>query len=165
MQTQGDGKIPITVELQDMFSYSPAGLIIVISMLALVVIYAIYCIIRKKVKERNDVAEVNHMHQQRLEEYRKKYIQMLLNLRKRYKEGHISERQAYQELSRIIRHFVYSVTGIRVQNYTLEELRKINIPNLYYLIGECYRPEFDTEGRGNIEQSIDKARKVIEEWK
>lgn len=165
MQTQGDSKIPITVEQQDMFSYSAVGLIVAIAIVVLAIALVIFFLIRKKIAEAKKIPEIRQLQQDRLEEYKRKYLELLFNLQKKYREQRIIEREAYQELSILIRHFVFSVTGIKVQNYTLEEIRAVNIPNLYYLIGECYKPEFDAEGKGNIEEAIEKAGKVIEAWK
>ena len=77
----------------------------------------------------------------------------------------ISIRRAYQRVSKIIRYFVHEVTGIKVQNYTLVEIRKLKINQLTELIEEYYVHEFSKKSIGNINESIDKARKVIVRWK
>ena len=69
-----------------------------------------------------------------------------------------------QELSKITRHFVYEATGIKVHNYTLQEIKGTNLSGLYSIISECYTPEFSVDKNGDIYGSITKARKVIEEW-
>ena len=73
-------------------------------------------------------------------------------------------RAGYQELSIIIRTFVNEVTGIEVQNYALKEIKKLEMPLLYELIKEYYAPEFSENSLGDIENSINKTRKVIEKW-
>ena len=55
-------------------------------------------------------------------------------------------------------------TGIKVQNYTLSEIKTLNIPKLYYLVDECYEPEFSEDNKGNIVETCEKARQVIVEW-
>ena len=75
---------------------------------------------------------------------------MLDEIIEKYKAGKLSDRHAYQQLSKVIRHFVFDVTGIKVQNYTLSEIKGLNIPMLYYLIDECYEPEFSKQSGGNI---------------
>ena len=55
-------------------------------------------------------------------------------LSKEVEENKVNSREAYQKLSTIIRYFVYEVTNIKVQNYTLKEIKKINRPILYELI-------------------------------
>ena len=46
----------------------------------------------------------------------------------------------------------------------MTEIATVNIPQLYYLIDECYEPEFSTEIRRNVLETCEKARKVIVEW-
>lgn len=164
MQTADDNRIPITVELEDMFSYAPVGLIIVAIILILVAVFFIVLVVKKHKKPENKVIEVKQLEGNRLESYKAKYIAILDTILAKYSRGEISERVAYQELSKAIRHFVHAVTGIKVQNYTLSEIGKINLPNLYYLIAECYVPEFDENGTGDVNSTVYKARKVIEEW-
>ncbi len=148
-----------TVKLQDMFSYSFIGIIgLVLLFLALVV----FLIVKYAKPKKPPV--VRPIRIENIFTIKQKYVQILIGIVQKYQEKKISDRVAYQELSKAIRHFVYDVTGIRVQNYTLEEIRYVNMPNLYYLIAECYAPEFATDNDADFYQTIEKARKVIEEW-
>ena len=61
--------------------------------------------------------------------------------------------------------FVFEITDITTQNYSLSEIKKLNIPILYDLIEEYYEPEFASKPKGDFEKSIIKARRVINEWK
>lgn len=63
-----------------------------------------------------------------------------------------------------MRMFVFEVTDIKIQNYSLKEIKKTNIPNLYELIEEYYEPEFASKSVGDFGISIEKARRVIEKW-
>jgi len=56
------------------------------------------------------------------------------------------------------------MTNIKVQNYTLSDIEKINIPILYELVKEYYEPEFSKSSEGNILISLEKTRKVMESW-
>lgn len=158
-----DKKLPITVELQDMMSYSKLGLIGLIALIALVVLIVIISIVVKKIKNAPP-KPVSIPSESKIKLAKEKYSKLLMNLEARYRMGKVSERGAYQELSKYIRHFVHDVTGIKVQNYTLEEIGSLNIPNLYYLIAECYAPEFSADGSGDLGVSISKAREVINGW-
>lgn len=60
--------------------------------------------------------------------------------------------------------FVFEVTDITTQNYSLSEIKKLNIPILYELIEEYYEPEFAEQTNGDFDNSINKARRVIEQW-
>ncbi len=165
MRTAGSEKIPITVELQEMFSYEKWGTITVIAILAVLLLIGLICLIRKLCKKKKKkVIQANQPKPGKLAMLKSKYQKALAEIAKRHENKVISDRIAYQEMSRVIRRFVFEATGIKVQNYTLEEIQQVNLPQLYYLIAECYKPEFDEAGEGNAQETISKARKVIEEW-
>ena len=76
----------------------------------------------------------------------------------------IELRKAYQMISETIRMFVFEITDITTQNYTLQEIKRLSIPKLYDLIKEFYEPEFASKSKGNFNDSINKARRIINEW-
>ena len=96
---------------------------------------------------------------------KKKYLLQLDNLVKEVNDNSINVRKAYQKLSKLIRNYIFETTGIKVQNYTLSEIEKVNMPSLYELVKEFYNPEFSISSSGNILESISKTRVVIEKWK
>ena len=100
-----------------------------------------------------------------LEGKKKKYIGELLYIESDLKQNRITVRQAYQRISMTIRMFVFEVTGIKVQKYTLSEIRKVNIPQLTNLVREYYEPEFARETRADIRASLLKTRRLIEAWR
>ncbi len=162
MQTAGS-ELPITVELQDMMSYSKAGVIGFIALVAAVLLAILIAVIIKLRK--NAPAPVPRMaSENKIRTAKEKYNRLLMELEARYQMGKVSEKEAYQELSKYIRHFVHDVTGIKVQNCTLEDIGRLNMPMLYYLIAECYAPEFSQDASGNLGDSIRKAREVIYGW-
>ena len=61
--------------------------------------------------------------------------------------------------------FVFEVTGIKVQHYTLTEIRRVNIPQLTNLVREYYEPEFARETRADVRASIFRTRSLIESWR
>ena len=154
--------MPITVELQDMHSYSLIMPAIVAVFVAASIAIALVIIIKRNRKEpvrpKVEMPVVNPVN------LKQKYVGLLINLEKKCRDNHISNRKAYQELSRITRHFVYESTGVKVHNYTLHEIEKTNITSLHGVIRECYVPEFAIDKNGDIYGSITRARKVIEEW-
>ena len=64
----------------------------------------------------------------------------------------------------IIRNFVYETTNIKVQYYTLEEIRPLNMDQLTKLVEEYYVPEFAKDSTTKIETSLKHTREVIEKW-
>ena len=98
------------------------------------------------------------------EQIKHKYCVMIDDLENRCRSGKVDNRKAYQELSVTLRHFVYELTGVKVQNYTLEEINRLNMPRLSEVIGESYAPEFSVDKNGDIYDAMNKARMVIREW-
>lgn len=150
MQTQ--------IELSEMFSYSFIPIII----LEIILIIAILAF--KFIKENEKVPQVIEPNKKDREAIKEKYLLKINNLIVEVSNNKINNRDAYQELSSLIRNFVYEMTTIKVQYYTLSDIEKINIPILYDLVNEYYDPEFSKESKGNLLQSIERTRKVIERW-
>ncbi len=150
----------ISVELQEKFSCVPNMIAIILLGIAIVVLIVLSG--KKKVVKQKETLPKKSV--KNLFVIKQKYDECLLDLENKYMEQKISCRLAYQELSKVIRQFVYEMTGIRVQNYTLEELKRINMPELYEVIAECYGPEFAAENNCNLQDSIKRARMVVEEW-
>lgn len=94
---------------------------------------------------------------------KKKYIMRLDELSKRINND--NPRSSYQELSYLMRSFVFEVTGVKVTKYTLREIDRKKFPVLYDMIKEFYLPEFSEEGYGDLMSAIGKVRVGIESWK
>ncbi len=153
----------ISVKLQDMFSYSIYYIFIVF---ILVFAFTIYFIAtrKRKTKDIEEEIVVKKAETKDLNTIKNKYIKKIENLEEKLNNKKISIRVAYQNLSSIIRYFVYEVTNIKVQNYTLREIERLKMLELSELIKEYYAPEFAKHSLGNIKESISKTRKVIEKW-
>lgn len=149
----------IDTELREMFSYS---IILIIPLLLLIILLLIIILHKKK-----DIKKVNIIQptSKNLFDIKNKYLYNIQILIDNLNNDKISERKAYQSLSRLIRNFIYEVTNIKVQFYTLEDIKIINMPILSKLVEEYYNPEFERVSKGNILESIDKTKKVIENWK
>lgn len=153
----------ISVKLQDMFSYSIYQIFIVFILVFALTIYFI-ATRKKNVKDTKEEIIVKKAEEKDLNTIKNKYIKKIENLEEKLNNKKISIRGAYQDLSSIIRYFVYEVTNIKVQNYTLREIERLKMPELSDLIKEYYVPEFAKHSLGNIKESISKTRKVIEKW-
>lgn len=153
-----------SVNLQEPFTYSIIPLIISIS---IVVIITCYLIFTRKTKEQLKVEEVKEIPEKNIKNIpviKKKYLDKLDSIEYKYKNNMIELRTAYQMISATIRLFVFEITDITTQNYALSEIKRLNIPHLYELIKEYYEPEFASKSIGNFDISINKARRVINEW-
>lgn len=148
-------------ELMPMFSYS---LITILFFLILVIINIILLINPKKSNLHNDIPLVIEPPKNNKLTIKEKYLKEIELLKTQLQNNEISSRKAYQRLSMIIRKFIFEMTSLKVQNYTLEEIRKIKMPVLIDLVEEYYDPEFSANEKGNIESSIEKTREVISRW-
>ncbi len=155
-----------SVELQDPFNYLILWIILAVLFIAGVV--AAQIILRKKLGDRlkrEKVLKMKKISEATLEGKKKKYIGELVYIESDLSQGKINIRQAYQRISMAIRMFVYEVTGIKVQKYTLSEIRRVNIPQLTNLVREYYEPEFARVTRADVRQSLAKTRSLIEGWR
>ena len=149
----------IETELRDMFSYSP---ILILPILLLIIILLVIILHKKKDIKKIKVVKLE---QKNLNEIKSKYLYNIKLLINNLDNKKITNRTAYQNLSRLIRNCIFEVTNIKVQYYTLDDIKKLNIPILYELVEDYYDPEFQRYSNGNILKSINKTKKVIEEWK
>ena len=149
------------VELTDPYSYSVIGLLLLIFITVIVLI-----IVGKKIYDKTRpktikvVVKVVDRNRIRLE-----YVDKLNDLLNRVNNKKINTRKAYNELSILIREFIFKISRVNLMKYTLNDFQKLNNKVLYELIKEYYEPEFSKEGTGDIVSSIEKTRKVIQEWK
>lgn len=157
--------MPITVELQDMFSYSLllTALAVILVVVAGVIGFLVF-FLKKNVKKPEAVKPSPVAKPVSGNQVKEKYCAIINDLESQCHSGKVSNRKAYQKLSRIIRQFVYEVTGIKVHHKTLDEIKKLNMPGLYTVIEECYAPEFSVDKDGNIYDTMNEARMVIKEW-
>ena len=143
--------------LRPMFSYDP------LLMIYLVIFMGILLYVILKPKEKN-LPTIIKPPVKNLFEIKGRYRQQLSLLEQDFKNNKITKRKAYQNLSMLIRSFIFEVTQIKVQNYSLQEIIKVNIPSLTALVEEYYHPEFAKESKEELQESIIKTREVIEKW-
>lgn len=96
---------------------------------------------------------------------KEKYIAELDSIYMDFTQQKTDIRKAYQRMSVCIRRFVHEATGIRVQNCTLGDIGKMNMPMLYSLVKEYYAPEFAEHSEGDVIDSLIKTRSLIERWR
>lgn len=155
-----------SINLQDPFTYSSIPLIITITLVIIFTIYFIYLRIvkSKEILEEVEIKEIPEKNIKNIPVIKSKYLAQLDAIEYKYENKMIELRKAYQLISESMRLFVFEITDITTQNYSLAEIRKLNIPNLYELIEEYYEPEFASKSVGDLQNSINKARRVINQW-
>lgn len=155
-----------SVNLQEPFTYSVIPLIATIVLVVAMTCYLIYSKrAKQKIKiEQEKVKAIPEKNIKNIPVIKGKYLNQLDSIEYKYENQMIELRKAYQLISEAIRLFVFEITDITTQNYSLAEIKKLNIPRLYELIEEYYEPEFASKSIGDFNSSINKARRVINEW-
>lgn len=154
-----------SVTLQEPFSYSMIPMIVVGILVALYGIYLIISILQKQPKKKTATPVPKKIISPAdIRTIKSKYLAELENIKQALWTQQISTRDAYQKMSLCIRHFVYEVTGIQVQNYTLEDIKGLHMPGLEALIAEYYAPEFAMTSMSDSSASIERTKRVIELW-
>lgn len=148
------------VDLQGMLSYEMRWVIATVITLLLL---ALAWFITKKLKTRKP--RVKKPPKVSLASLRTQALSDLEKLGADFREGKKDTRESYQALSIVVRTFVQGATGINVQNYTLSDIKKVNMPDLYILISECYDPEFkEHDEESDFLATLEKAKEVVTRW-
>ena len=153
-----------SIKLQSLYNYSNIPLVI---FGFLVIILTAYFILKVKKNKKTKIIKTEKKSEENIKNIlakKEKYLKQLDKIDNKYKNKKIVLRKAYQQISATIRLFVFEVTNIKTQNYSLSEIKELNMPALYELIEEFYEPEFASRSEGDFEVSINNARRVIEEW-
>ncbi len=154
-----------SVELQEPFRYMPVWLIIAIACVLVCIFLQVFFRLRYKGMLRKEKElKVVKPRPEALVNKKRRYLRELDRLEQNVASGRISVRDGFQRMSVVIRLFVYEATRIRVQDYTLSEIRTLNMPALTQLVAEYYEPEFAEYSVTDIRQSLYKTRRVIEAW-
>ena len=96
---------------------------------------------------------------------KKIYLRRLARLRNDINNNKINNRDAYLRLSSIIREFIEKTTGVNVLSMSKEEVKKLKIRELNFLMEDYYPPEFSENKTGDIIASINRTMEVIKRWK
>ncbi len=149
----------VQTELRPAFHYSAVP-IIICSVLFVCGLVALLLLLRKKpIKQ-----VVNIPKKKELSELKKEYLGRIGALKSDVASQKITNRRAFQVLSKLIRNFIFEATNVKVQNYTLRQIETLKMPSLTELIREYYNPEFAAKSGGDIMKSIEKTEGVINKW-
>ena len=136
--------MPITVDLQEMQSYSQMVLVVVGIILAIFVATIIVVLVKKICSKPQNINREISIEDR--ENIKKKYIELLNGLETKCRADKVSNRKAYQELSKITRHYIYETTGVKVHNYTLGKTLITLFIGYVSLSSNSFRPSSSTNG-------------------
>lgn len=144
-------------ELNLPLSYSWNIITIILEIITiLVLMYIFYDYFWKVIK--------NYIVRPRVPYLKERYIKRLEKLKNDVSENRYDIRDAYYNLSKIIREFIDKSTGINVLNLTKSEIEKIGISDLSLLMEEYYPPEFSKFSDSDIINSIVITIELIKKW-
>lgn len=162
-----------TVTLQQPFEYKVWVFVVAFLLLAAFIVAMVFMIksivrmLPEKEKKKKELPKLKVLTPQELFALKRKYESKLQGLMRTYAGQQIEKREAYQDLSMLIREFVHDATGIHVENYTVKEIRALGIRRLDMLMDEYYVPEFAEEFRAknkDFATSCNSALGVIRSW-
>ncbi|MCQ2505368.1 MAG: hypothetical protein MJ103_09045 [Saccharofermentans sp.] len=162
--------MPVSVSLEDMFAYSTLLTILLVVLVALpLLVYLILKLKKFKLpaskKKKKPEAPKPYVRKRSIQEIKSDYLKQIDAIERKYKNNEIDDREAYLELSTVVRSFVQEMTGIKAVNLTLSEIKELGLPKLADLIAEFYRPEFAYESDGtDTVRHIADARTVVTQW-
>lgn len=154
-----------SINLRAPFSYSLLPIIILGILLVAIILYFIVPVIVKGIRARKAKPKIVKASRKDVPAIKNQYLQRLNEIEFALMNNRITIRQSYIMMSECIRGFVFEMTGINVQCYTLQELKFVNMPLLEQLITEYYYPEFAEQSVSDARLSINRTRGVVQVWK
>lgn len=151
----------VKTQLQDPFTYS---IILILILFLVLLLLTIYLVKTRRKCSKVTQRKINPVISSNIHSIKEKYLKEIIEIEKKLDNNLISIRKAYQDLSMLIRTFVYEATNINVQSCTLSDIKKLNIKPLYELVKEYYHPEFSYDTQSDIKASLNKTREVIVKW-
>lgn len=151
-----------SVSLQEPYSFSIVPIIVLIIIASALVFVLLF--LKKNKNEKSEVKAIPQKNIKNIPAIKNKHLRELEAIEYQYKNNKLELRKAYQLISENVRLFVFEVTDITTQNYSLTEIKKVNIPNLYETIAEYYEPEFSKKPSGDFINSVQKAKEIIQKF-
>ena len=151
-----------SVSLQEPYSFSIVPIIVLVIIAAVLLFVLLF--LKKNKEEQPEVKAIPQRNIKNIPAIKNKHLRELEAIEYQYKNNKLELRKAYQLISENVRLFVFEVTDITTQNYSLMEIKKLNIPNLYETIAEYYEPEFSKKPSGDFINSVNKAKDIIQKF-
>ncbi len=153
-------------DFREWASYEPLWLMIGCMLLLMVALWygAIFYLTRRKKQRTVASLPPRAYTPPDLTALRAKYLQLILEVEGHYTAKALSAREVHQKLSYLLRMFVFEIRGHRVDTLTLDDLKKTRYTELTAAIESYYLPEFTAVERGNVNDALALARKVVTEW-
>ncbi|MDO4773777.1 MAG: hypothetical protein Q4A37_01475 [Candidatus Saccharibacteria bacterium] len=153
-------------ELREWVQYEPVWLIIGSILLVLLLGWygLVFWLTRKKKPRSLNTLAAKPYTPPDLTALKAKYLQLITETETAHANKSLTARAVHQQLSYLLRMFVYEVRGHRVDTLTLADLKQSRYTELAAAIEEYYLPEFASVERGSVTSAVATARKVVTEW-
>ena len=101
---------------------------------------------------------------------RQRYLGLIDETRAAYAKGDLPDREAYHQLSMLLRSYVEEREGTRTVTMTLKDLRTTQLTPLSDAVARLYPGAFSPDAEqlrnaGTVAQAIDEARGLVTSWK
>ena len=105
-----------------------------------------------------------------VETIRKRYLGLIDETRAAYAKGELHDREAYHQLSMLLRSYVEEREGTRTVTMTLKDLRETPLTPLSDAVARLYPGAFgadaaDIQRTGTVAQAVDAARGLVTSWR
>lgn len=100
-----------------------------------------------------------------VETIRRRYLGLIDETRAAYAKGELHDRDAYHQLSMLLRSYVEEREGTRTVTMTLKDLRGTKLNPLSDAVARLYPGAFSPDYRGTVAQAVDEARGLVTSWK
>ena len=99
-----------------------------------------------------------------VETIRRRYLGLIDETRVAYAAGSLSDREAFHQLSLLMRSYVEEREGTRTVTLTLKELRTTPLRPLTEAVARLYPGAFGPGRAGSVAQALDDARGLVSSW-
>jgi len=96
---------------------------------------------------------------------RKRYLGLIDETRAAYAKGELHDREAYHQLSMLLRSYVEEREGMRTVTMTLKDLRGTTLTPLSDAVARLYPGAFSADYQGTVAQAVDEARGLVTSWR
>lgn len=96
---------------------------------------------------------------------RTRYLGLIDETRAAYARGELADRDAYHQLSILLRSYVEEREGTRTVTLTLKELRTTELKPLSDAVARLYPGAFSPDYTGTVAQAVDEARGLVASWR
>lgn len=100
-----------------------------------------------------------------VEVIRRRYLGLIDETRASYAKGELADREAYHQLSMLLRSYVEEREGARTVTLTLRDLRATPYTPLSEAVARLYPGAFSPQYSGTVSRAIDEARGLVASWR